>query len=172
MEAPRRLAHIANNTSRRRLLAQPESKPAGIEVKEVANTLYKDIVIMTEFIETDYEALTVPEPRTLRKFVYYKQEVLLDGTLTNARQVILKTAEVVGMLKKIPNVPLQCHGQNYIMAVYTMHQYLIQLVVDCKEPSKQKLLEMQRGLAVLHECALAFVRELESYFHQSQVRKQ
>lgn len=76
MTEVKRLHHISVTTShsRRRLLVTNPEAPKS-ELIELSNTLYKNLIIMIEFVEHEYEGLITPDLRTFRRFVYFKQEV-------------------------------------------------------------------------------------------------
>ena len=59
----------------RRHIPSADQKSIFQELKDLANILYKDIVVMIEFVETDYHSLTLPDVRVFRRFLFFKQEV-------------------------------------------------------------------------------------------------
>lgn len=92
---------------------------------------------MIDLVANKYSSLANEADREeYRKFVHFKQEV------------ITKTNTLVGMLASTSSA-LQMIAQDFIFAVYELHQFLIQLVIDNTRPSKEKVLEIRAGKSLL-----------------------
>lgn len=119
------------------------------DVRALSNTIYKDLLYMMDSVANKYASLS-PEPDRdeYRRFIHFKQDVILKIGILTSQLVSQPT-------------PVQMMAQNFIFAVYELHQFLIQLVIDSTQPTKEKILEMRSGLSVIHREATLFVQALD-----------
>ncbi len=98
-------------------------------LKTNCNLVYTHLAQMMEFIKTKYYKLMEQDIPEYKQFVFHKRMVVeLVGTILG--QLNGKHIEVVKS------------AQNFVNVAHNLHQYIVQLVIELKMPTRQELEEL------------------------------
>jgi hypothetical protein len=98
-------------------------------LKANCNLVYTHLAQMMEFIKGKYAKLMEQDPVDYKQFISHKRTVH-DLVATILSQLDGKHVEVVNS------------AQHFINVAHNLHQYIVQLVIDQKPPTRQELEEM------------------------------